>query len=107
MISFIFRAFAWFILAGGVIIAIVVATRSVAAQQLQLTRVGETLATYMPRLADRLAKAKLDLITEKTNDGPLANVIDLFNSIPVALLAAVLFLLIYALASRNKEMRRF
>ena len=60
MISFIFRAFAWFILAGGVIIAIVDATRSVAAQQLQLTRVGETLATYMPRLADRLAKAKLD-----------------------------------------------
>lgn len=107
MFSFIFRALAWFILAGGVIIAVVDATRSVAAKQLELTRVGETIAAYMPKLAEKLAKAKLDLITEKTNDGPLANVIDFLNSIPVALLAAVLFLLIYALASRNSDTRYY
>lgn len=87
--------------------AIVDATRSIAAQSLQLTRLGEWLETYAPTWAKGLNAFQLDLIDRKVAGWPLSKVIDYFNAIPVALLAAALFLLMYTLASRNRAPRHF
>ena len=87
--------------------AIVDATRSVAAKSLQLTGLGETLEVYAPSLAASLESAKTALSTYVLGGWPLSNVIDYVNEIPLALLAAGLFLLIYALASRNRATRHF
>jgi hypothetical protein len=107
MFATLFRLISWLILTGGVIVAIVDATRSVAANTLQLTGLGETLEAYMPSAAAWLAAAKTGLAGAKISNWPLSNVIDMINAIPLALLAAGLFLLIYALASRNRATRHF
>jgi hypothetical protein len=107
MFATLFRLISWFVLAGGVIIAIVDATRSVAANSLQLTRLDETLAAYVPSVAGWLETTKSDLSDTQIAGWPLSNVIDYVNAIPVALLAAGLFLLIYGLASRNRAPRHF
>ncbi|MGL4406028.1 MAG: hypothetical protein ACRCT6_09730 [Notoacmeibacter sp.] len=107
MFSTLFRLFGWLVLAGGVIVAIVDATKSVAANSLQLTRLGETLQFYSPTWAGSLAAIQENLVNMKILNWPLSNVIDYLNAIPVALLAAGLFLLIYGLASRNQTARHF
>jgi H+/gluconate symporter-like permease len=107
MFSALFRIFSWLILAGGMIIAIVDATRSVASNALQLTSLGETLETYAPSIAIWLEAKRAVWETTSASTRPLVNVIDFVNAIPVALLAAVLFVIIYALASRNREKRHF
>ena len=107
MFATLFRLIGWLILAGGVIVAIVDATRSVAANSLQLTGLGETVETYMPSLAAWLEAAKTRLADYNISNWPLSNVIDYVNAVPLALLAAALFLLIYGLASRSRAPRHF
>jgi hypothetical protein len=107
MFSGLFRIFSWLILAGGVIVAIVDATRSVAANSLRLTSLGETLENYAPAIAVWMEAKRAVWETTNISTWPLSNVIDFVNAIPVTLLAAALFLLIYALASRNRETRHF
>jgi hypothetical protein len=107
MISGLFRVLSWLILAGGVVLAVVDATRSVAANSLQLTGLGKVFETYWPALTGRLLTVKDHLAGKSLGGWPLANVIDFINSVPVSLLAAGLFLLIYGLASRNRETRHF
>ena len=107
MFSAVFRIFGWLILAGGVIIAITDATRSVAGKSLQPTGLGETLDAYFPAMAQKLAAWQTGLAGASIGGWPLANVIDIVKAIPVALLAAGLFLLIYTLASRKRETRHF
>ena len=89
------------------IIGIVDATRSVAANALRLTSVGEMLENYMPELAVWMEARRAIWDTTGTSTKPLANVIDYVNAVPVALLAAILFVIIYGLASRNREKRHF
>jgi hypothetical protein len=107
MFSTLFRLFSWLILAGGVIVAVVDATRSVAAGTAQLTPLGAVLETYLPTWALWLEAKKADLANTKISQWAVSNVIDYLNAIPVALLAAVLFLLIYGAASRNRGARHF
>ena len=107
MFAMLFRLFSYFILAGGIIVGIVDATRSVAANSLQLTSLGSTLESYVPSLAEWLAGAKAGLAAQDVAGWSPANVIDYVNAIPLAPLAAVLFLIIYSLASRNRAPRHF
>jgi hypothetical protein len=107
MFRALLRLFGWFVLAGGVIVAIADATRSVAANRLELTGLGEVLEAYAPSWAAWLSSTKDSLLDVTISNWPLSNVIDLINAIPVALLAAVLFVLIYALGSRKRETRHF
>jgi hypothetical protein len=107
MFSALFRIVSWLILAYGVIIAVVDATRSVAANSLQLTSLGETLETYWPVMAENFASWRVTLAGKSIGSWSLSNVIDYLNAIPVALLAAGLFLLIYGLASRKRAPRHF
>lgn len=107
MFATLFRLISWLILACGVIVAIVDATRSVAANDLQLTSLGQTLETYLPSAAAWLAAVKTSLAGIIISNWSLSNVIDYVNAIPLALLAAALFLLIYGLASRNRAPRHF
>lgn len=107
MFSTLFRIISWLILAIGMIVAIVDATRSVAANSVQLTGLGTALETYLPSMAEWFVAIRTSLEGKTIGGWPLGNVIDLINSIPLALLAAGLFILIYGLASRNREKRHF
>jgi hypothetical protein len=107
MFATLFRLFGYILLAGGVIVAIVDATRSVAANALQFTSLGETLQAYAPGMANWLIGAKESLNGAEISNWPLSNVIDYINAVPVAPLAAGLFLLIYGVASRNRAPRHF
>ena len=107
MFSTLLRLLSWLILAGGVIVGIVDATRSVAANSLQLTHLGGMLEVYVPSVAVWIEGHRAGLEASKISNWSPANVIDYVNSIPVTLLAAGLFLLIYTFASRNRETRHF
>ena len=107
MFSTLFRIISWLILAGGVIVAIVDATRSVAAKSLQLSGLGETFEFYWPTMAEKLQAWQLGLAEKSIGGSSLVNVIEYVKTIPITLLAACLFLLIYSLASRNRETRHF
>ena len=107
MFATLFRLISYVILAGGLIVAVVDATRSVAANALQWTDLGTSLQLYVPSWAEKLNAAKTQLTGTQILGWPLANSIDVINQIPLALLAAALFLLIYSVASRNCAPRHF
>ena len=107
MFSTLLRAISWIILAGGVIIAVVDATRSVASGRLQLTDIGVMLETYVPAWAEKLDDARMALAGSQIGSWQLSGAIDYLSAIPVALLAAGLFLLMYGLASRKRDQPHF
>ncbi len=107
MFASLFRIFSYVILAGGLLIAIVDAIRSVALGSMQMTSLGKTLETYVPSMAAWLATVEKSLADTQISSWPLSNVIIYITSIPVALLAAGLFLLIYEVASRKRTPRHF
>jgi hypothetical protein len=103
MISNLLRQSSYFILACGIVIGIVDATRSVATNVIQLTSLGPMLEEYMPFLANGLVAAKKILSLFIISGWNAGRLVDYINAIPVALLAAALFLLFYGVASRNRE----
>lgn len=107
MFATLFRLISWFVLAGGVIVAVVDATRSVTANSLQWTTLGETLGVNMPSVALWLEAMRASLAGFNISGWSFSNVIDYLNAIPLALLAAGLFLLIYGVASRKRAPRHF
>ena len=107
MFATLFRLISYVILAGGLIVAIVDATRSVAANALEWTDLGSTLQIYLPSWAEKLETAKTQLSGSQIFGWSPAGIIDVIKQIPLALLAAVVFLIIYSLASRNRAPRHF
>jgi hypothetical protein len=98
----LFRFVAYLILAGGVVMAVVDAIRSIANSKVEWTQLRQALALVAPEngfseggfMAMLLAAAR-DTVT------------GIALSAPVSALAAVLFVLIYALAARKRPQRHF
>jgi hypothetical protein len=88
----ILRFAAYLVLAAGVLLAVVDATRSVALGALTMSRLGDLIDH--PGAAVEMA-------------APQDNVIALLLQTPLAPLAALLFVAIYALASRRRAPRHF
>ena len=82
MFATLFRLISYVVLAGGLIIAIVDATRSVAANALEWTDLGSTLQIYLPSWADKLDAAKTQLSGSQIFGWSLAGIIDVINQIP-------------------------
>lgn len=89
----LFRLIAYLVLAGGVITAVVDATRSVALSTPAFTQLRDLVAMVAPE-AGLLGAAR-------------ESVTGMALSVPVAALAAALFVLIYGLASRGSAPRHF
>jgi hypothetical protein len=87
------RLLAYLILAGGVIVAVVDATRSVALSALSYTTLGDAAAGLAP--ASPLAAADRESVT------------GLVMAAPLAAVAALLFIALYALAGRGRRPRHF
>jgi hypothetical protein len=107
MIPNLLRQCSYFILACGVMIGIVDASRSVASNVIQLTSLGPVLEEYMPYLANGLVTAKTILSLFSVGGWNFGRLVDYVNAIPVALLMAAFFMLFYGVANRNREERHF
>jgi hypothetical protein len=107
MISNMLRQSSYFLLACGVLIGIVDATRSVATNVIQLTSLGPVLEEYLPYLADGLVAAKTILSLFSIGGWNVGRLVDYVNAIPVALLMAAFFVLFYGVANRNREESHF
>ena len=107
MISNMLRQSSYFLLACGVVIGIVDATRSVATNVIQLTNLGPMLEEYLPYLADGLVSAKTILSLFSIGGLSFGRLVDYINAIPMALLMAAFFVLFYAVANRNRDETHF
>jgi hypothetical protein len=107
MITIILRQASFIILASGVIVGIVDATRSVATNVVQMTMLGPVLEDYTPALANGLASTKKILSLFAIGGWNLGRLVDYINAVPMSLLAVLVFLLFYGVASRNREEPHF